>query len=204
MTTPPHGRPPDPFWDELGVAWVAINPELAVIMPRLQSRLRRQSILITASLIFGLPLTLATFLLGGYTIWRGWSTGAWNFLTRGVALVAIAAILSRAMSSLWRVGTGTDASALSEMLDLAIIRAERTLLVIRLGFYAYGGAALFGLVGTAIRAYLSRPPAVSPLVDLAVLAIIALGFFLLSRRTASDLEKYKYLKRALTPEGEQK
>ena len=90
MTTPP-----DPFWDELGVAWAAINPELAVIMPRLQSRLRRQSIMITASLIAGMPLTLATFLLGVYTIWRGWTTGAWNFVTRGMAIVAIAAILSR-------------------------------------------------------------------------------------------------------------
>jgi hypothetical protein len=198
MTTPP-----DPFWDELGVAWAAINPELAVIMPRLQSRLRRQSIVITASLIAGMPLTLATFLLGVYTIWRGWTTGAWNFVTRGMAIVAIAAILSRAMSSLLRVRAGTDARALSEMLDLAIIRAERALLVIRLGFYACGVGALFGLAGTAIRARLSKSPALSPLVDLTVLAMIALGLFLFSRRITSDLAKYIYLKRALVPEGEE-
>lgn len=197
MTTPP-----DPFWDELGVAWGAIHPEIEVIMPRLQSRLRRQSVLIMASLALGLPLSFAGFLLGVYTIWIGWTKGAWNFETRGVALLAISAILSLAMSSLLRVRAGGDARALSEMLDLAIARAHRTFLAMQLGLYACAVAAALGLVGAAMRTHLSGPPALSPLVDLAVLAIFAFGLFLCGRRARSDLAKFRYLKRALALEGD--
>jgi hypothetical protein len=199
MTTPP-----DRFWDELGVEWAAINPEITVILPRLQSRLRRQSNFITAILILGLPLSLAAFVLGIYTIWIGWTTGAWNFVTRGVAFVAIAAILSLAISALLRVRTGGDAQPLSHMLDFAITRTEKTLFAIRLGFYASGVTALFGLVGTAIRMHLSRLPALSPLVDLSVLAIFALGLFFYCRRTQGDLAKYRYLKRVLALEEDSK
>lgn len=199
MTTPP-----DPFWDELGVAWAAINPDIAVIMPRLQSRLRRHSILITASLILGLPLSLGGFLLGIYTLWIGWTTGASNFVTRGISLVAIATILSFAMSSLLRVRAGGDSLALSEMLDLAIARAQKTLVAIWLGICACGVAALLGLVGTAMRTRLSGPPALSPLIDLAILAILALGLFFYGRRISGDLAKYRYLKGALVTDGRDK
>ena len=61
------------------------------------------------------------------------------------------------------------------MIDLAIARAQRTLVTIRLGLYACAVAAVFGLVGTAIRTYLTRPPRMSPVVDLAVLVMVALG-----------------------------
>jgi len=196
--------PPDPFWDELGVAWSAINPDIDVIMPRLQSRLRRHSILITASLVLGLPLSLAGFLLGVYTIWIGWTSGASHFVTRGISLVAIATILSFAMLSLLRVRAGGDSLALSEMLDLAISRAEKTIVAIRLGICACGVAAFLGLVGTVMRAQISRPPALSPLFDLAILAILALGLFLYGRRTTSDLAKYRHLKGVLMLDGEGK
>lgn len=196
MTTPS----PDPFWDELGVAWAAINPEISIIMPRLQARIRRQSIFNTAGLILGLPLSLGAFVLGAYSIWIGWINGAWNFVTRGVALVAIAAILSLAMWSMRHFNSGGRARSLSDMLDFAIARSEKTLFAIRLGFYACGVAALLGLVGTAIRARLSRLPALSPLIDLAVLALFALGLFLYARRIESDLAKYRYLKRVLVLE----
>ena len=195
--------PTDPFWDELGVAWSAINPDIDLIMPRLKSRLRRHSILITASLVLGLPLSLAGFLLGVYTIWIGWTNGASHFVTRGISLVVIATILSFAMSFLLSVRAG-DSLALSEMLDLAIARAEKTLVTTRLGLYACGVAALLGLVGTAMRTQLSRPPALSPLADLAVLAIFALGLFLYRRRLSRDLAKYRYLKGVLVLDGEGK
>lgn len=196
--------PPDPFWDELGVAWAAISPDITVIMPRLQSRLRRHSILITASLILGLPLSLAGFLLGVYTIWIGWTTGASNFVTRGISLLAIATILSFAMSALLRVRAGGDSLALSGMLDLAIARAQKTLVAIRLGICACGVAALLGVVGAAMRIQLSRPPALSPLVDLAILAIFALGLFFYGRRISGGLAKYRYLKGVLVTDGEVK
>lgn len=199
--TPP---PPDPFWDELGVAWAAINPEIAVIMPRLHARIRRQSIFNTAGLILGLPLSLGAFVLGAYSVWIGWINGVWNFVTRGVALVAIAAVLSLAMWSMRHFSAGGGARSLSDMLDFAITRCEKTLFAVRLGFYACGVAALFGLVGAAIRAHLSRPPVLSPLIDLALLAIFALGLFLYGRRTQGDLAKYRYLKRVFAPEGNSK
>ena len=193
--------PPDPFWDELGVAWAAINPDIDVIMPRLQSRLRRQTIFITASLLLGIPLGLAALGLGVYSIWFGWTTGAWNFVLRGVAFVTIAGMLSLAVSALLRVRAG-GATSLSEMLDFAIVRMEKTLFAIRLGFYACGVTAIFGLVGTVIRTHLSRPPAMSPFLDLTMLAFFSLVLFFVGRRIQRDLAKYRYLKRSLALDGE--
>jgi hypothetical protein len=197
-------QPPDPYWDELGIAWCAIQPDIAVLMPRLQARLRRQSALIAASLFLGVPLAAAAFILGVWTIWSGWATGTWNFVTRGVTLVAISALLSMAVSSLLRVRASAGARALPEMIDLSIARAERTLKTIQLGFYACAVAAVLGLLGTAIRTHLSRPPALPPAVDLAVLATFALGLFLYGRRARVTLAKFRYLKLALAPETEGK
>ena len=59
MTTPR-----DAYWDELGIAWCAIEPEVNAMTPRLEARLRRQSLLITAVLILGLPLIVAGMLVG--------------------------------------------------------------------------------------------------------------------------------------------
>jgi hypothetical protein len=114
-----------------------------VIMPRLKSRLRRQSLLIMAGLPFGLILSIAGFLLGGFTIWRAWAARTWNFITRGVAVVVISAILSIAWWRLLPVRASEYAGALSEMIDLGIARAERMLIVIRLGFFACLVAAVF-------------------------------------------------------------
>lgn len=192
MTTPR-----DAYWDELGIAWCAINPEINVIAPRLKARLRRQSFLIMAGLVTGLPLSAAGLLLGMLTIWSGWTTGTWNFVTRGIAIGSISVIFGVAVSLLLPVRASDSARALSEMIDLAIARAQRALVTIRLGFYACGVAAVFGLVGTAIRTYLARPPRMSPVVDLAVLAIFALGLFFYGRHIKVNLEKLRYLKHAL-------
>lgn len=62
--------------------------------------------------------------------------------------------------------------------------------------FACAVAAVLGLAGTAIRTYLNRPPSVSPIIDVAVLAILALGLFLYARHTKVDLAKYRYLKKA--------
>jgi hypothetical protein len=187
----------DAFWDDLGVAWCAINPAVDVIMPRLRARLRRQSLLITAGLSCGLPLGIAGLLLGAFTIWRGQTTGAWNFITRGAAIVAISVLLLVACSRLFRVRATDDAKSLSEMIDLAIARRERTLAAIRLALYACAVAAALGLAGTAIRMHFSRPPAMSPVVDLVILALIAAVLFLYRTYATADLEKFRYLKRAL-------
>jgi hypothetical protein len=191
----------DAYWDELGIAWCAIKPEVNVIAPRLKARLRRQSLLITAGLVVGLPFSAAGLLLGALTIWTGLTTGTWNFVTRGLAIGVISAIVAIAVSLLLPVRASEAARALSEMIELAIARAQRTLAMIRLGFYACAVAVVFGLIGTAIRAYLASPPRMSPVVDLAVLGVFALGLFLCSRRVRVNLEKLRYLKRALAVDG---
>jgi hypothetical protein len=191
----------DAYWDELGIAWCAIKPEVNVIAPRLKARLRRQSLLITAGLVIGLPFSAAGLLLGALTIWTGLTTGTWNFVTRGLAIGVISAIVAIAVSLLLPVRASEAARALSEMIELAIARAQRTLAMIRLGFYACAVAVVFGLIGTAIRAYLASPPRMSPVVDLAVLGVFALGLFLCSRRVRVNLEKLRYLKRALAVDG---
>ena len=192
----------DAYWDELGVAWRALNPDTDVIAPRLTARLRRQSLLISVGLVVGLPLSAAGVLLGVLTVWRGWSTGPWNFIPRGIAIAAMSVLLATAASVLLQVRASDAARAVSDMIDLAIARAQRTLLTIRLGFCACIVAAVFGLVGTAIRMYLTGPPRLSPVVDMAVLAIVTLGLFLLTRHTRTSLAKLSALKHALGVDGE--
>lgn len=195
--------PPDPFWDELGIAWTAIHPDSALITARLQARIRRQTLLINAGLVLGLLMAAAAALIGAYCIWIGWRNGAWNFVLRGVAFAAIAAILSLAISALLDVRAGGGLRPLSEMLDFAIVRSRKALRVTRLGFAACGITALLGMVGTAVRTHLSRPPALYPLVDLALLAMLSLGLFLYSRRVQADLRKYLQLRRVLVEEKEE-
>jgi hypothetical protein len=192
----------DAYWDELGVVWCAIDPDVRVIAPRLGARLRRQSRWITAGLVVGLPLGAAGVLLGVATIWSGWHSGAWNFVTRGIAIIAMSAILTFAVSSLLPVRSGSATGGLSEMINLAIGRAQRTLVLIRAGFYACVIAAVFGLVGTAIRTHLAAPPRMSPIVDLAVLALVALALWLCGRQIKIELWKYRTLRDALEVKGE--
>ncbi|HZF27569.1 MAG TPA: hypothetical protein VE907_00485 [Gammaproteobacteria bacterium] len=191
----------DAYWDELGIAWRAIKPEIATLTPRLEARLRRQSLSITAALVVGLPLSAAGLLLCVFTIWSGLATGTWNFVTRGVAIGLMSSMAAIALSMLLPVRASDAAGVLSEMLDLAIARAQRALATIRLGYYVCAVAAVFGLVGAATRTYLTSPPQLSPAVDLAVLAVFVLGLFLCDRRVRVNLEKLRYLKRVLAVEG---
>ena len=117
-----HGRqamttPRDPYWDELGVAWSAINPDIDVIAPRLKARLRRQSLLITAGAsLQGCLSALLAYFLGALTIWSGWTTGTWNFVTRGIAIVAISVILAISVAFLLPVRASDAARAVSDMI----------------------------------------------------------------------------------------
>jgi hypothetical protein len=191
----------DAYRDELGVAWCAIDPNVSVIASRLQVQLRRQSRWITAGLVIGLPLCLAGILLGVMSIGIGGFSRQWNFVTRGIAIIAMSAILTIALSSLLDVRSFRTTSALSEMINLAVERAQRNLLLIRAGLYACVIAAVFGLVGTAIRTHLGRPPKMSPIVDLVILALIALALFLGGRQIRVRMEKYRALNRALAVDG---
>jgi len=195
----------DAYWDELGIAWCAIQPETGAIMPRLKSRLRRQSFLIAACAVMGLLFGLAGALLGAYSVWRGWTLGLWNFVARGVVLVAVSAIPAVAALGLLPVVIGDKARALPDMIDLTIARAERLLIAIRLGLLACAAVAGNALAIMAMRAYSGRPPAMPLVLALAVLtilAILALGLFLYGRHVAVTLAKFRYLKDALAKDEE--
>ena len=191
----------DDYWDELGVIWCAIDPNIGVIKPRLEARLRRQTEWITAALVIGLPLGVAGVLLGVVTICLGF-LGPWNFVTRGIAIVAMSVILTLAVWSLQPVRSVDTTGALSDMIDLAIDRAQSTLSLIRAGLYSCAIAVVFGLVGTAIRTHHGNPPKLAPIVDLAIIAVIALVLSLYGQQIRVGLAKYRALKRALAVDGE--
>jgi hypothetical protein len=191
----------DDYWDELGVTWCAIDPDTSAIKPRLEARLRRQTEWITAGLVIGLPLGVAGVLLGVVTICLGF-LGPWNFVTRGIAILAMSVILTLAVWSLQPVRSVDTTRALSQMIDLAIDRGHRTLSVIRAGLYTCAIAAVFGLVGTAIRTHLGNPPKMSPIIDLVIVALIALALFLYGRQIRVEGAKYRTLKRALAVDAE--
>jgi len=194
-------KPHDDYWEDLGVAWRAIHPEVSEIAPRIEARVRRQSALIAATLVIGLPLSAIGFSLGVFTIWRGWTTGSPNFVTRGAAIATIAILMAIAMLSLLGVRAGHGSAAVSEMLDLSIARAQRTLISIRLGMAACVVAAIMGLVGTAIRSRVSGPPLMSPIIDLVLLALCAFGLFAWGHNVRLHLGRLRAVKRALATEG---
>ena len=146
-------------------------------------------------------LDAAGVLLGVTTIWSGWHSGTWNFVTRGVGIIAMSATLNLAVSSLLPVRSG-GTGGLCEMVDRAIGRAQRTLVLIGAGLYACVIAAVFGLVGTVIRTHLAAPPRMSPISDLAVLALVALALFLYARQIKVELWKYRTLRGALEVKGD--
>jgi len=107
------------------------------------------------------------------------------------------------MFATWRLqdaSTLDAAQALSQMIDLAIDHAQKTLSLIRAGLYCCVIAAVFGLVGNAIRTNFGRPPKMSPIVPLTILAVVALAVVIWGRRTRLELGKYRSLKQALAVE----
>lgn len=191
--TAPH----DDYWDDLGVVWRAVNPDVSVIGARIEARVRRQSALILVTLGIGLPLSAIGLCLGVFTIWRGGTTGSWNFVTRGSAIVTVAILMAIAVLSLLGVRAGRAAAPVSEMVDLSIARAQRALIGIRLAMAACMVGAVMGLVGTAIRTRSSGPPLMSPIVDLVLLALSAAGLFAWGRNVRLQLGRLQAVKRTL-------
>jgi hypothetical protein len=179
----------DAYWDELGIAWCAVHPETEIIIPRLQDRLRGQSVLIRAGVVAGLLFGVAGALVGAYSVWRGWTIGLWNFVARGVVLAAVSAIPAVAALALLPVMSGDQARALPDMINLTIARAEKLIAAIRLGLMTCAVLAALELAGMAIRAYSGRPPAM-PLV-------LELAFFFYERHINVTRRKFRYLKVAL-------
>jgi hypothetical protein len=120
---------------------------------------------------------------------------------RGFAIAAVSVI---GLIGLWRLLPVTQdvaTTALSDMIDISVDRARRSLLMARLGLYACAVAGVCGLAGVALRTYLTGPPKLSPLVDLAVLAVIACALFAYGRQIRTYLEKMRALRNALDHPG---
>lgn len=185
----------DSYWDELGIAWCMNQAPTDLIQSKLRARLRRQSIVIVTCMLIGLLLGVFGAALGAFTLRRGWTTETWNFVTRGIAVLVISGIVLVAALKQVPVMGGANAKALPEMLDLNIARTRRVLMAIYLGLSASAVAMVLGLAGTALRA---NAPAVPPVLDVAILALLALGLFVYSRRVSGQLAKFRYLRRTLT------
>ena len=182
----------DVYWDDLGVAWTAVTPNIQ-IAPQLKDRLRRQSLFTAAMLFAGLPLSLAGIALGAWTILHGAAVEAWFFVTRGIAIAIISLLLSAAAWS-FRNARQSNSQSLAAMVELALLRAHNWHKAIRLGYLALIVAALFGTVGYEIRISMGKPSAMSPVEPLVLLAVLGLVLFLLERRAKDDIAKYSYLK----------
>lgn len=188
----------DVYWDELGIAWRTAEPDERQLKPVLESRLRRESVAMVAGLGGGIPLCLGGMALGIFTIWRGWRTETWNFITRGVGVELISVMLISALASyLGTVRSRGNARALSHMLDLAVARARKTLRLVRVVIAACVVAAGFGFVGVAIRTRHAAAPKLSPVIDVVFLTLVILAAWLYGRRVNHDRLKFEYLRRTL-------
>lgn len=191
---------PDKYWDDLGIAWRAIEVDVDALTPRLQSRLRRQSFLIGVALGLGVPMAVGGIVLGAVTVWWGWTGAVWNFVTRGIAVVVIAGLAMTALLSIVSI-RGNDARALAEMVDLAIRRASASLAVIRIGLLSCAIAAVLGVIGAVIRTRAGSPPALSPAVDVAVLGLVTVILLAYRQRANATLAKMRYLEHAIASNG---
>lgn len=189
-------EPRDAYWDELGVAWTAIEPDLRASMPRMKRQMRWHTLSMAALILGGLPVGIAGGLLGTWTIWVGLSAGIWNFVTRGAAILVISLLIAGLGWSSRSALRGSTES-LSAMVELALLRAEKWHLAIRFGYAGCAVAAVLGMIGYGIRVHSGKPPAMSPVEPMIVLAVLACVLVLLHRGIRDRIAKYRYLERLL-------
>jgi hypothetical protein len=184
----------DAYWDELGLAWTAISPD--IIAPRLRENLRRQSVFTALAVFAALPISLAGIALGVWTLWHGAFAQAWFFVTRGTAILMMSLMAGLAASSFIPL-LADRTQSVAAMIASALARAQRWHKAVRLGYLGLAVAALFGTAGYFLRVQAGKPPALSPLEPLVLLALLALVLFLLQRKARGDIAKYRYLQRLL-------
>jgi len=188
----------DAFWDELGVSWRASTADVRLISPRLEARLRLQGALLTAGTLAGAAVSLLSFGLAAWTLWIGWSTQTWHFLTRGATLVTVSLLALMATLAL-RARNGVETRSLLEMLQVSTARTERLVRAADLACYSLVIVALGGLAGYVLRMRLARPPAVSPVEDLLALAIVGLALLWYRQTQVFALRRYRHLIKVLGP-----
>jgi len=186
----------EPFWDELGIAWQALTLPAGMPLERMKAHCRRESRQVRLAIWLAGVGGTALAILGAFTVWQGWRLAALNFGVRGLAVLIVAAILWLMVGTLWPV-RGGDARSLSDFADLGLARAKRSRRAVVLGLAGCAAAALLGTVGWALRSAADHPPAMSPLIDLAVLALLAVIVEALRRHFLREEARFAYLRRTL-------
>lgn len=189
-------EPRDAYWDELGIAWTAIEPDLRASMPHMKRKMRWYGLLMAAVVFGGVPIGIAGGVLAIWTIWIGLSAGIWNFATRGAAILVISLLIA-GLGWSCRSALRGSTETLSAMIELALLRAEKWYLAIRLGYAGCFVAAALGMIGYGIRVHSGKPPAMSPVEPMIVLAVLAIVLMLLHRGVRDRMAKYRYLKHLL-------
>lgn len=175
----------------------ANNSGPSVLRSRLEVQLRCQSRWIATGLGIGVPLCILGMLLGVLSILAGLPSGSWNFITRGIAWIAMSGVLTFGLLQLLEVQSGRTAGALLDLVDLAIGRMQKTLGLIKAGLGACAFPVVSWLVSIAFRSHFGRPPRLSPILALEILVLIALVLVVGAWRLKVGLRKYRILRQAL-------
>jgi hypothetical protein len=162
----------------------------------MQAHFRRESARIRLAIWLAALGGTALVGLGAFTLWQGWRLGAINFGTRGLAVLIVAATLWMMVAMLWPV-RHENALSLREFVDLRLARARRSRRAVGLALAACAVAAVLGTLGAALRYAAGDPPELSPIMSLALLALIAVIVEAVRRRFRSEEARFAYLMRAL-------
>jgi hypothetical protein len=190
----------DAYWDDLGLAWTAIRPNPQILAPRLKERLRRQTAFAAVIFFAGVPLSLAGCALGVWTVWFGASTQTWNFIPRGLGLLAISLMAVFAAAS-FRGTLRDDAASLRVMIELSLSRTEKWRQALGLAWFSCAAAALFGMAGYGISVYFKKPHLLAPVEPLIITLLLGLVFLGLQKKAKQDILKYRHLKNLLLEES---
>lgn len=187
----------EPFWDELGIAWQAAAPALDVPLQRMKAHFRRESHLLRGAIVAAAIAGAALLAISAFTFLQAWRLAAWNFGTRGLALLIAGAALWLIVRALWPVRGSDNARSLSDFADLGFARATKGLRVCALSFAVCGAAAALGVIGAVFRTMAGHPPAVPVAIDLALLALFAGGVASERRRFLREQARFAHLRQAL-------
>jgi hypothetical protein len=187
----------EPFWDELGIAWQAMSPLPAVPAERMKAHFHRETRQVRLAIALAALGGTSLAALGAFTLWQGWRLGAVNFGTRGLAVLIVAGILWAMVAKLWPVRGQEEARSLSDYADLGLARARGSRRAVVLGLAGCVVAGVLGVIGTMLRTAAGSPPALSPFVDLAVLALVAVIAEALRRRFRNEEARFAYLRDSL-------
>jgi hypothetical protein len=182
----------DPFWDDLGIAWRAIDLVPESLTPRLRKQLKRETWRKRLSAAFG---TLGLAVGVAFVAWAFKSKGAWN---KFYGALLFTWITLGAGLSVWglRHRREGDMKSLSGMLELSIARAKRTQREARV--WPIAVLFLLPVAGLVVFGPASGARKIGLLIFLAVCAIGFIAWGRWSQRQGRERQaRFEYLKREL-------